>query len=163
MKISTPSSMVSSCAPTRDLTAFLAQRPNAAEPPALFIRSTMMPRTTRKIRMEMSMALIMPTPSPAPMKFTTVCQGSKSASSRAPTRQPRNREEYTSLLIRARAMATTGGNRAQPVVTKPEPSLATLAMTSATTTTARATPYAIFVLFFSIVCDLPPHKLVTSS
>ena len=26
--------------------------------------------------------------------------------------------------------------------------------------TAWATPYAIFVLFFSIVCDLPPHKLV---
>ena len=33
-------------------------------------------------------------------------------------------------------------------------------MASATTMTARAMPYAIFVLFFSIVCDLPPHKLV---
>ena len=40
-----------SCAPMRDFTAFLAQRPKAAEPPALFIRSTMIPRTTRKIRM----------------------------------------------------------------------------------------------------------------
>ena len=142
--------MVISCAPQRVFTALVAQRPKAAEPPALFIRSTMMPSITRKIRMEMSMALIMPTPSPAPTKFTTICQGWKFASSRAPARQPRNREEYTSLLIRARAMATTGGNRAQPVATKPLPSLVTFAMTSAITTIASAIKYAILVPFFSI-------------
>ena len=142
--------MVSSCAPRRVVTALEAQRPKAAEPPALFIRSTMMPSITRKIRMEMSMALIMPTPSPAPTKFTTICQGWKFASSRAPARQPRNREEYTSLLIRARAMATTGGNRAHPVAMKPLPSLVTFAMTRAITTIASAIKYAILVPFFSI-------------
>ena len=100
--------------------------------------------------MEMSMALIMPTFSPAPMKLTTICQGEKFASSRAAARHPRNREEYTSLLIRASAIATTGGNSAQPVASKPEPSFVSLAMTRAITTTIRAMPYAILVLFFSI-------------
>ena len=57
------------------------------------------------------MALIMPTPSPAPTKFTTICQGWKLASSRAAATQPRNREEYTSLLMRASAIATTGGEQ----------------------------------------------------
>ena len=59
-------------------------------------------------------------------------------------------------------MATTGGNRAQPVATKPEPSLLTLAMIRATITTASAIKYAILVLFFSIVSDLPPQVLVFS-
>ena len=163
MKISTPSSMVIICAPERVFTDFLAQRPKAAEPPALFIRSTMMPRMTRKIKMEMSMALIIPTEPLAPMKLMAVFQGSKSASSRAPTRQPRNKEEYTSLLIRARAIATTGGNSAQPVATKPEPSLVSFAMTRATITIASAVKYAIFVPFFSIVSDLPPQDLVLPS
>ena len=39
--------MVASCAPTLDLMWLLAQRPNAAEPPALFIRQTIAPRITR--------------------------------------------------------------------------------------------------------------------
>ena len=47
-------------------------------------------------------------------------------------------------------MATTGGNRAQPVATKPLPSLVTFAMTSAITTIASAMKYAILVPFFSI-------------
>ena len=96
--------------------------------------------------------LIRPTPEllSAPMRLTTICQGEKFASSRAAARHPRNREEYTSLLIRASAIATTGGNSAQPVAWKPEPSFVSLAMTRAITTTIRAMPYAILVLFFSI-------------
>ena len=54
------------------------------------------------------------------------------------------------LTDEASAIATMGGNNAQPVATKPEPSLATLAMTSAITTIASATKYAIRVPFFSI-------------
>ena len=38
-------------APTRLLMFFAAQRPKAAEPPALFIRHTMAPRMTRNTRM----------------------------------------------------------------------------------------------------------------
>ena len=36
--------------------------------------------------------------------------------SRPPTRMPMNREEYTSLVIRARAMAMTGGSRDRAVL-----------------------------------------------
>ena len=42
--------MVASCAPTLVLICFDAQRPNAAEPPALFIMATMMPKSTRNIK-----------------------------------------------------------------------------------------------------------------
>ena len=42
-KISTPSSTVASCAPTRLLICLDAQRPNAAEPPDLFISATIAP------------------------------------------------------------------------------------------------------------------------
>ena len=43
--------MAESCAPTLVLIFFWAQRPNAAEPPARFIRLTIVPRITKKIRM----------------------------------------------------------------------------------------------------------------
>ena len=46
--------MVASCAAQRLLTCFLAQRPNAAEPPPLFMTSTMMPRIIRKMMMPIS-------------------------------------------------------------------------------------------------------------
>ena len=41
--------MVVSCAPVRPLILFAANCPNAAEPPARFIRQTIIPRITRKI------------------------------------------------------------------------------------------------------------------
>ena len=99
--------------------------------------------------------------------WTTVSQGWKLLTSSAPTRQPRNREEYTSLLIRASTMATMGGSRDQKVPAKgvaastispstsKEGSGASLNVTpstiSSTIKTASATRYAIFVLFFSIM------------
>ena len=43
--------MVASCAPTRVLMCFAAQRPKAAEPPARFMSETIAPRMTRKMRM----------------------------------------------------------------------------------------------------------------
>ena len=42
--------MVANWAPALDLILLLAQRPKAAEPPARFIRDTMTPKITRKIR-----------------------------------------------------------------------------------------------------------------
>ena len=46
----TPTTIVASCAPTRLLIWELAHSPNAVDPPALFIRQTMVPKITRKIR-----------------------------------------------------------------------------------------------------------------
>ena len=45
--------LVASSAPALVLILLLAQRPKAAEPPALFIRHTIAPRITRKIRIPM--------------------------------------------------------------------------------------------------------------
>ena len=46
-----PSRMVAICTPIFDFTCLEAQRPKAAEPPALFISETMLPNTTRNTRM----------------------------------------------------------------------------------------------------------------
>ena len=51
MCIRDSSSRVENCAPAREWMWVEAQRPKAAEPPALFIRATRMPSITRKIRM----------------------------------------------------------------------------------------------------------------
>ena len=161
--------MVISCAPARVLTAFFAQRPNASEPPVLFIRSTMMPRTTRNTMMAMLPAseTVVTIPLSPSTSWTTVSQGWKLLTSSAPTRQPRNREEYTSLEIRASTMATMGGSRDQKVPAKGvvasiiSPSTSSVGsgaslnmtprITSSTIKTPSATKYAILVLFFSIV------------
>ena len=42
--------MVASCAPTLVLICLEAQRPKADEPPAVFIMATMMPKSTKKIK-----------------------------------------------------------------------------------------------------------------
>ena len=157
--------MVISCAPARDLTDLVAQRPKAAEPPPLFIRSTMMPSSTRNITMEKSALATMPR-SPDAISIT-VFQGLNWVYSRVPTSTPINREEYTSLLISASTIATTGGSRDQMVPangvaastispsTSKTGSGAPLnvmpSTTSSTTNTPSATRYAILVLFFSIM------------
>ena len=90
---------------------------------------------------------------------TSVSQGRKLLTSRAPTRQPRNREEYTSLLIRASTMATMGGSRDQKVPANGVAAPSTMMgaslnvkprIASSTTKTPSATKYAILVLFFSM-------------
>ena len=48
--------------------------------------------------------------------WSTVPSKLKLEYSSPPIRMPINREEYTSLVIRARAMAITGGSRAQGVL-----------------------------------------------
>ena len=153
--------MVISCAPARDLTVFFAQRPKASEPPVLFIRSTMMPSTTRKTMMAMlpESATVVTIPLSPSTSCTSVFQGWKLLTSRAPTRQPRNREEYTSLLIRASTMATMGGSRDQKVPANGVVASSTMMgaslnviprMASSTTKIPSATKYAILVLFFSM-------------
>ena len=69
--------MVISCAPPRVLTDFLAQRPNASEPPVLFIRSTMMPSTTRNTMMAMLPAsdTVVTMPLSPSTSWTSVSQG----------------------------------------------------------------------------------------
>ena len=153
--------MVISCAPPRVFTDFLAQRPKASEPPVLFIRSTMMPRMTRNTMMAMlpESETVVTIPLSPSTSCTSVSQGAKLLTSRAPTRQPRNREEYTSLLIRASTMATMGGSRDQKVpangVVAPSMRMGaslyvTPRMASSTTKIPSATKYAILVLFFSM-------------
>ena len=92
---------------------FSAQRPKAAEPPEALIRATMMPSSTRNRKMPAlpAMASIMP----LLMMVSSVSTGAKLDWNSAPTRMPINRDEYASLVIRARTMATTGGTRAQKV------------------------------------------------
>ena len=46
-----PKMMVASCAPRRVFTCFTAQRPNATDPPALFISDTTAPSITRNTNM----------------------------------------------------------------------------------------------------------------
>ena len=58
--------------------------------------------------------------------------------STAPTTMPMNREEYTSLVMRARPMATTGGSRDQKVAYRPGTSCAAASSAKAGTANRKA-------------------------
>ena len=53
---------------------------------------------------------------PSSNTWRTVPSKEKLEYSRPPARMPMNREEYTSLVISARAMAMMGGTKAQKVL-----------------------------------------------
>ena len=90
-----------------------AHFPNAALPPALLISETSAPRITRNINMPAvpETADI----SPSLTILSSAVTGFQLAARSPPRTIPINREEYTSFVIRARAMATSGGTNAQNV------------------------------------------------
>ena len=124
--------MVAICAPIFVLMCFDAQRPKAAEPPALFMSDTIEPSTTRKTiiptfhgsdRHEMSPYCLASEPVPTVSLSRCVKKPSKPVPidilyKIAPSTMPMNSDEYTSLVFNANAMATTGGRRDQIVPMK---------------------------------------------
>ena len=139
-------------APTRVRMFFSAQRPKAAEPPEALTRATMMPRSTRNRNKKMPALPSMADTSPSLTMVSRVATGAKLHWNSAPTRMPMKREEYASLVIRARTMATMGGTRAQKVACRLEtaagsPSEAKAAAASARqVTTARMAARTLRVL-----------------
>ena len=137
-------------APTRVRMFFSAQRPKAAEPPEALTRATMMPSSTRNKKMPALPS--MADTSPSLTMVSRVATGAKLHWNSAPTRMPMKREEYASLVIRARTMATMGGTRAQKVACRLEtaavsPSEAKAAAASARqVTTARMAARTLRVL-----------------
>ena len=130
--MSMPRMMVAICAPIFVLMCFDAQRPKAAEPPALFISDTIEPSTTRNTimptfhgldRHEMSPYCLASEPVPTVSLSRCVKKPSKPVPidilyKIAPSTMPMNSDEYTSLVFSASAMATTGGRRDQIVPIK---------------------------------------------
>ena len=110
-----PSTNVASCAPTRVWIFSSAQRPKAALPPAKLTSATMMPSRTRKRKMPALSATAVTRPSLTIMSI--VAMGEKLQANSAPITTPMKREEYASLVISARVMATMGGTSAQKVPT----------------------------------------------
>ena len=80
-------------APTRVFTWVSAQRPKAAEPPALFISATMIPSRIRNRKMPTFQASATPEIRPSLMMVSSAPMGEKFAASRPPTTMPRKREE----------------------------------------------------------------------
>ena len=96
-----------------------AQRPKAAEPPALFIRATRMPSITRKIRMPtLLLSDNLATMPPSSLKNRVLMASSRLplAYSSAPDAMPTSREVYTSLVFSASTMAITGGSSEKMVL-----------------------------------------------
>ena len=105
--------MVASWAPMRVLMCSLAHWPNAADPPTRFISATRIPSTTRNTRIptfQLSASLVTMPPSSWKNMVFIISSRLPLLYSSAPVRMPINRDEYASLVIRARAMATTGGS-----------------------------------------------------
>ena len=130
--MSMPRMIVAICAPIFVVMCFDAQRPKAAEPPALFISDTIEPRMTRNTimptfhgldRHEMSPYCLASEPVPTVSLSRCVKKPSKPVPidilyKIAPSTMPMNSDEYTSLVFNANAMATTGGRRDQIVPIK---------------------------------------------
>ena len=98
---------------------FDAQRPKAAEPPALFIRATRMPSMTRNTRMPtllLSDSLAIMPPSLWKKRVFRASSRFPLAYSSAPEAMPTSREVYTSLVFRASTMAMTGGSSEKKVL-----------------------------------------------
>ena len=124
--------IVAICAPIFVLMCFEAQRPKAADPPALFISDTIEPKTTRNTmmptfhgsdRQEIRPYCLASAPVPTVSLSKWVKKPSKPVPidmlyNIAPSTMPMNNEEYTSLVFSASAMATTGGRRDQIVPMK---------------------------------------------
>ena len=124
-----PSSTVTICAERRLFTRCVAHSAKAAEPPALFMRATMVPSMTRKMSMPTfqlsAMECMMPYDaalSPSPTVSLSRCMMKPSrpvplpmAKKTAPMTTPMKREEYTSLVMRASVMATMLGTSDQNV------------------------------------------------
>ena len=117
-KIMTPITAVAICAPARDLMRFSAQRPNAAAPPERFISTTSVPSRITKTRMRACEPSVMPAIRP-PLSWNSIVWNASSALPpayrNAPTATPMNSEEYTSFVMNASVMATSGGSRDQKV------------------------------------------------
>ena len=92
MKIVTPRRMVASWAPTRVLMPFAANRPKAAEPPALFIRLTMAPRITKNTRIPTLLSSVRTPMMPSWKIWTTVRSKLPPEYRIPPTAIPINRE-----------------------------------------------------------------------
>ena len=109
---------MASCAPILVLIRLDAHLPNAAEPPALFISATNIPSITRKIRIPIFQLLAsLNTIPPLSLKNMVFIISSRLPLlySSAPTIIPVNSDEYTSFVINASAIATTGGSNANTV------------------------------------------------
>ncbi len=96
-------------APFLDRIFFAAHSPYAADPPALFMRHTIVPRTTRKISIPTFHSSASEGIKPSENIALKELRGLKLAYSKAPLTIPMKRELYTSLVTRARTMAITGG------------------------------------------------------
>ena len=103
-------------APILVFTCFEAHLPNAAEPPALLMRATIMPSNTRNIKIpalpetaEIKPSVVILSIAWMGLKFLT--------DKRPPTKIPTKSEEYTSLVIRASPIAIIGGKSDQSVPT----------------------------------------------
>ena len=110
---------MANCAPARLWMWVEAQRPKAAEPPALFISATRMPSMTRKARMPTlpeSDSLVIMTPSSLKNRVFSASSRLPLAYSSAPEAMPTNSEVYTSLVFSASTMAMTGGSREKKVL-----------------------------------------------
>ena len=101
---------------------FSAQRPNAAEPPDLLINATIIPSKTRnkKIPAVSEIAEIRPSLMMVSIVFAKnglIPEGlvGKPTTNMAPIKTPAKSEEYASLVMRAKTMATSGGTKAHGV------------------------------------------------
>ena len=102
---------VASCEPFLDFIFLSAHCPNAFDPPEWFINTTKIPKTIKKIKIPEVCEIELVRP------FTTILSKNFAKdlfdANIAPITIPKNKEEYTSFVISAIKIATTGGNNAQ--------------------------------------------------